>query len=302
MIGIDDAKSISLIVGGKRVDACYYEAGSADRGSVIFVQTGGAGTTAYMCWHMNIEAFADAGFRVYAPDAPGFGKSKLASADTGSVDGEGFLLAFMDAVGVSQAHLVGNSMGAMTAARFAASNPGRVRSVTLSGGEPRLDTDETKAIAPTLGATPRMNFVREMLSKPQLAADDMRRATADFFYDRDHPAVEGAARLRLDALRDPELFEQVKEQALGQIRGGRTNYDASLLAQIQAPTFLLHGRDEKWFYTEDTAPALIEAAVKVAFVVPNCRATLLPHCGHWPQLEQPETFNALVIEFLKQHS
>ena len=202
MIGIDDAKSISLSVGGKRVDVCYYEAGSAERGSVIFVQTGGAGTTAYMCWHMNIEAFADAGFRVYAPDAPGFGKSKLASADTGSVDGEGFLLAFMDAVGVSQAHLVGNSMGAMTAARFAASNPGRVRSVTLSGGEPRLDTDETKAIAPTLGATPRMNFVREMLSKPQLAADDMRRATADFFYDRDHPAVEGAARLRLDAGED----------------------------------------------------------------------------------------------------
>ena len=302
MVAIDDARSVSLSVGGKRLDVCYYEAGSADQGSVILMQTGGAGTTAYMCWHMNIEAFAGAGYRVYAPDAPGFGRSKLAPRDPGPVDGEAFLLAFMDEMGVSQAHLVGNSMGAMTVARFAAGNPGRVRSVTLSGGEPRLDTDETRAIAPTLGATPRMDFVREMLGKSPLEADDMGRATADFFYDRNHPAVEGTARLRLDSLRDPELFEQVKEQALGQIRRGRTNYDSSLLAGIQAPTFLLHGRDEKWFYTEETAPALIEAAVKVAFVVPDCRCTLLPHCGHWPQLEQPETYNALVIEFLKRHS
>lgn len=302
MIAIDDAKSVSLSVEGKSLDVCYYEEGSADQGSVIFMQTGGAGTTAYMCWHRNIDAFVDAGYRVYAPDAPGFGRSKLAAGATGPVDGGSFLLAFMDALGVTQAHLVGNSMGAMTTARFAADNPGRVRSVTLSGGEPRLDTDETRAIAPTLGATPRMNFVREMLSKPQLEADDMRRATADFFYDRDHPAVEETARLRLDALRDPELSQRVKEDALGQVRRGRTNYDSSLLAGIQAPTFLLHGRDEKWFYTEGTAPALIDAALKVAFVVPDCRATLLPHCGHWPQLEQPETFNALVIEFLKHYS
>ena len=298
MVEIDDAKSITLSVGGKSLDVCYYEEGSADQGSVIFMQTGGAGTTAYMCWHLNIDAFADAGYRVYAPDAPGFGRSKLAAGDTGPVNGEYFLLAFMDALGVSQAHLVGNSMGAMTSVRFAVDNPGRVRSVTLSGGEPRLDTDETRAIAPTLGATPRMNFVREMLSKPQLEADDMRRVTADFFCDRDHSAVEDIARLRLDALRDPELFERVKEDALGQVRRGRTNYDSSLLAGVRAPTFLLHGRDEKWFYTEDTTPALIDAAVKVAFVVPDCRCTLLPYCGHWPQLEQPETYNALVIEFL----
>ena len=61
MVAIDDAKSVSLSVEGKSLDVCYYEEGSADQGSVIFMQTGGAGTTAYMCWHRNIDAFVDAG-------------------------------------------------------------------------------------------------------------------------------------------------------------------------------------------------------------------------------------------------
>ena len=83
MVAIDEAKSVSLSVGGKSLDVLYYEEGSADQGSVIFMQTGGAGTTAYMCWHLNIDAFVDAGYRVYAPDAPGFGRSKLAAGATG---------------------------------------------------------------------------------------------------------------------------------------------------------------------------------------------------------------------------
>lgn len=105
MVAIDDAKSVSLSVGGKSLDVCYYEEGSGDQGSVIFMQTGGAGTTAYMCWHRNIDAFVDAGIPRIRPRRPGFGRFKLAAGVTGPVDGGSFLLAFMDALGVMSAPL-----------------------------------------------------------------------------------------------------------------------------------------------------------------------------------------------------
>jgi 2-hydroxy-6-oxonona-2,4-dienedioate hydrolase len=171
-------------------------------------------------------------------------------------------------------------MGGVTLSHVAADHPERVLSLTLSGGEPRVATDAVVAIG-SLGATPRNDFVREMFSKPELTFEDMRRATADFVFDRDLPAVDLVARLRLDTLSR---------------RGSDSGSD--YLARIQAPTFLLHGRDEPWFYPNEHRAALTGAAMKAALVIPNCTSTFLPHCGHWPQLEHPERYNALLLEFL----
>ena len=33
---------------------------------------------------------------------------------------------------------------------------------------------------------------------------------------------------------------------------------------------------------------------------PKLRCTVLPSCGHWPQLEKPDTYNALVLQFLEE--
>jgi len=294
-----DGKTITLAVADTSVETYFYELGPTDGQPVVFMQTGGAGTSAYMCWYRNLEQIADAGFHIFAPDAPGFGRSRILGKEP--VDAVEFLHSFLDAMSIRRAHLVGNSMGAMTSARFAVAYPERTASIVLSGGEPRAQTDEARAIAPTLGATPRMNFVRQMLGKPQLDPDDMRKATADFFFDRESKEVDEVSHLRMESLQDADLLQRTTDEALAQVRGGRTNFDSSMLQQIQAPTFLLQGRDEKWFYTEDTAPALIRAAVELTWVIPDCRCTLLPNCAHWPQLEQPDTYNALVANFLTEH-
>jgi pimeloyl-ACP methyl ester carboxylesterase len=34
-------------------------------------------------------------------------------------------------------------------------------------------------------------------------------------------------------------------------------------------------------------------------LIPHCDATVLAHCGHWPQLEMPERYNALCLQFLR---
>ena len=292
-MNINDGKSIDLNAGGQQVSTYYYEYGPSNGEAVIFLHTGGAGVSAYMCWHQTLDAFAEAGYHVYAPDSPGFGRSSPGI-------GVDVLLAFMDAHGIQEAHLIGNSGGGMTCTNFAAKHPERVKSLTISGGEPRVETAGSRVVVPTLGETPRMNFAREMLGKPKLVLEDMRRATADFFFDRDHPEVDVVARMRMDTLSDPELLDRVRSDALGQIGRGRTITDAAVFAAIKAPTFLLHGRDEPGFYSEEDAPVLLDAAIKVMYAIDDCRCTVLPHCGHWPQLEVANTYNALVLGFLKE--
>ena len=290
---INDGVFIDLEVDGTRGSTYYYEAGEQGGDAVIFLHTGGAGVSAFMCWHQTFDAFAEAGYHVYAPDSPGFGRSSPGN-------GVDVLLALMDALGVQSAHLVGNSGGGMTCTNFSAKHPERVKSLTISGGEPRVETEGTRDIMPTLGATPRMNFAREMLGKPELSLADMRRATADFFFDRDHPAVDAVARMRMATLSDPKLLERVRTDALAQIGRGRSNTDAATFAAIKAPTYLLHGRDEPGFYSEEDAPVLLDAAMKVMYAIADCRCTVLPHCGHWPQLEKADTYNALVLGFLRE--
>jgi pimeloyl-ACP methyl ester carboxylesterase len=250
-----------------------------------------------MCWYMNMEEFARAGYKVHAPDAAGFGSTEIISGS--SVSAAEFVAAFMDEMGIAKAHFVGNSMGSMTATRLALDYPKRTKSLILTGGEPRLETEESRAIARELGKTARMDFVRAMLSKTEVSFSDMRRATADFFYDPHHPFIDEVAKMRLSILMRPGVREKEREGAMRQVERGRSNFTASDLGKITAPTYLIHGRDERFFYLKEVAPILLECAMKVAFALPNCNLTLLSHCGHWPQLERAATFNKVSIDFLR---
>ena len=294
-MNIHDGKFVDLLVAGKKASTYYYQSGNPDGETVIFLHTGGAGVSAFMCWHKTFDTFAEAGYHIFAPDSPGFGRSSPGN-------GVENLLAFMDSHGIQAAHLIGNSGGGMTCTNFAAEYPERVKSLTLSGGEPRVETKGTRDIMLTLGATPRMEFAREMLDKHELSLGDMRQATADFFYDREHPAIEIVARLRMDTLGDAKLLERVRADAEAQIGRGRSNTSFETFAAIEAPTFLLHGRDEPRFYNEADAPLLLNAAMQVVHAIHDCRCTVLPYCGHWPQLEIPDTYNELVLGFLKETS
>src|SRR5437870_5810184 len=292
--GLAEGKFAEFTIQSSRIKAHYHEAGEGDK-HVIFLQTGGAATSAYMCWYMNLEAFAKAGYHVYACDAVGFGLTEIISGS--GISAAEFLLAFMGEMEIKRVHFVGNSMGSMTATRLALEHPERVKSMILTGGEPRIETEESRAIARELGRTARMDFVRQMLTKSQVAFEDMKKATADFFYDPDHPGIDEVAEMRLSIIRQPGVQEKEREAAFRQVERGRSNYTSSDLAKIIAPTYLIHGRDERFFYPKEIATILLECATRVAFLLPDCSCTLLSHCGHWPQIERAETFNAVALGF-----
>lgn len=294
-MNIEDGQTVHLRAGQSEIDAFYYQTGTPRRGEIVAMHTGGVGVSAYMCWYPTFDALAGAGYRVTAPDAPGFGRTNVTSG-TGVPAGD-FLLAFMDTLGIDRPHLIGNSMGAMTISQFAVHHAERVRSLVLSGGEPRVQTEAVAAIG-SLANTARNDYVRAMFADGAVDLDHLRRATADFIYDREHPDVDYIARLRLDTLSDEGVYRRAAEGAVRQLERKPGSGSTDYLSEIQSPVFLLHGRDEPWFYAAEHRPALTDAAMKAAQVIPNCETTLLPFCGHWPQIELPQRYNALVLEFL----
>lgn len=287
---------LDLNVGEARLRAHYHDLGPADGVPVLFVHTGGAAVSAWMCWYRNLEAFANAGYRVIAPDSVNAGQTEvLAGAPVRNTD---YLLALMDALGVAKAHLIGNSGGGMAILALAAEQPDRALSLVLSGGEPRAATPDALAIAPRLGRTPRMDHVRAMLSRPRVLLADMRKATAAFFCNPRHPEIETVARLRLETIRRPGMRERELAGAVAQIEGGRQITSENVFLAVEAPTLLLHGASEPAFYESDDEAPLLAAAMAVVQLIPTCHLQLVPNAGHWPQIEQAERYNRAVLGFL----
>jgi len=100
-------------------------------------------------WNLQTRYFAYHGFGVLAVDLPGHGRSK--GAPLNAIDDfVGWLFAMMDAVGVTSAHVVGHSLGALIALAAAAETPERVNGISLVGmafpmpvGDPLLAPAET---------------------------------------------------------------------------------------------------------------------------------------------------------------
>lgn len=82
---------------------------------------------------------AELGHRVLAPDLPGFGRSQTPEAPLDVPGLAEALVAWMDAAGLRDAALVGNSMGCQTALEAAVRAPDRVRALVLEG--PTADAD-----------------------------------------------------------------------------------------------------------------------------------------------------------------
>ncbi len=86
-----------------------------------------------------------------------------------------------------------------------------------------------------------------------------------------------AAMSDIMALQDPEIRAR---NLLGEREYG----------SITAPTLVL--------WTSDDPTADVSEGRRIASMIPGARFEVMPDCGHWPQYEDPETFNKLHLDFL----
>jgi pimeloyl-ACP methyl ester carboxylesterase len=251
-------------------ESIYYEvSGAADAPAVLL--THGAGGS-HAAWFQQVPALCNAGYRVVTWDTRGFGNSTFASGEHGCGAAVTDMTAVLDAAGVEQAHIVGQSMGGWWVTAFACARPERTRSLTLTNTVGGLWTDALM----TYFTGSLTNIVPE---EPTIGAHP---ALAKAFVDRD-PA--GAFLYQqLNTFHSPPMREVVT--ALTGTAVAHADIDA-----LGIPVLVVTGSDDALFPPE----LVIDSAQRLA------RATIvtISDAGHSPYFERPAEFNAALLGFLE---
>jgi pimeloyl-ACP methyl ester carboxylesterase len=218
-------------------------------------------------------------FRVVAWDAPGYASST--PVDPERPDPSDYaerLRLLVDALGIDRFHVVGHSLGAITAARFAAEHPGRVTGVTLacpSTGHARLPQEERDKLRNArLGDLGKIG-PREMakLRGPRLvsaqASEEVRQSV-----------IETMALIRPDGY----------QQAVGLLSGADTRADLERLSDSVPVQFIYGDQD-----------VITPPAGTLALATSRSAAAIhkIEGAGHAVYLEKPELFSDLLASFAR---
>ena len=202
-------------------------------------------------------------FLLYLPDARAHGRTRWDVADGFSqqllVDD---LLAFVDGLSLSTFHLLGFSMGAMTALRFATRHATRLRTLVLAGITPERE--------------PRATIARRLMDPVRIERDDPRWA-AELSARHDPIQGTGAWQRLL-----PTLAAEISTQPL------LTPKD---LHAVAVPTLVACG-DRDPFVPVDHAWGLARA-------IPRARLFVAPDCAHELMSRQPALFNTALAGFYR---
>ncbi len=244
----------------------YREAGS---GPALFLVHGmGCGS---VNWETQYARFADR-FRVIGWDAPGYGESTAFDTDLASVaDYVMAMEAFLDALGVDAAHLVGHSYGGIMVTGFHRAYPQRVLSLTLA--QPVTGGGQQKANLRDKGIKQRFAEIEE-LGMAKYAALHAPRSCG--------PNVEPAALEKAIAL----TAAIPRTGYLRQFRSLRHANIHEWTSRPLAPAMIVSG--------EHDATASKAMVGEISDAMGGLRHETIPDIGHMIYLEHPERFNALL--------
>ncbi|GAA1900712.1 alpha/beta fold hydrolase [Streptomyces sodiiphilus] len=262
----------------------YYEAGESGAVPVVLLHGSGPGATGWSNFSGNIGEISDAGFRVLAPDMPGWGDSDPQA--TRDMDHSGTLVEFLDALDLPEAALVGNSMGAHTAIRFATLHPRRLTHLVTMGAS----LGRGPATLFGAGDGPSEGLKVLVRAYKDASPENMKALVEIMTYDKERFATPELTRARSRAaLARPDHLRNYVE---GLAHGAPipVKVDRDKIPGIQAPTLLIHGKDDRVLHYEISLWLLAN--------IPDSRLVLLNRCGHWAMIEHAAEFNRLVVDFL----
>ena len=246
------------------------EHGSGD--TLLLHQGLGQGSWA---WRYQVPVFAER-FRTIVFDTRGTGRSAVPREPYGIEELADDASEILDG---RAAHVAGFSMGGYVALTLALAHPELVRSLVLVG---------TGAGGP--GRIPRPAHVREAFAAAlALPPEEQRRTTLPYTFSAGWTEA------------NPERFEQILAATLEHPTPMKTIethmaacyrfYDQGLAVErIEIPALVVHGDDDLIVPTENGRT--------LARRLPNARYVELAGRGHNVMLEDPETFNAVVLGFL----
>jgi pimeloyl-ACP methyl ester carboxylesterase len=278
----------SLFIDIDGVTVHYKEAGQGD--TALLLLHGFASST--YSWREVMPPLAEDS-RVVAFDRPAFGLTERPMpgdfpngvnpyAAEAQVD---LTVGLMDALGIEQAVLVGNSAGGAIATYTALRYPERVKGLVLvdpaiyeGGGSPSwarplLTTPQARRIGPLL-----VRNIRDWgYQFGQSAWHDRSKFTDEIWTNYSKP-----------------LQTENWDRALWELtQASRPLNLDQRLDELGVPVLVITGDDDRIVPTEQS--------IRLAGEIPGAGLAVLPSCGHVPQEECPEAFLLAVEDFLTQH-
>jgi len=236
-------------------------------------------------WMHNVEALATQ-HQIYVPDLVGFGRSGKPTVSYSPYYFTRFINDFMNALNIERASLVGQSLGGGIALLYTLQFPDKVDKLVLvdSAGLGREVIFTMKLMSlPIIGELmtrpSRMEveiFFKLAVYNPAVITKDFIETYYEFF------SQPGAQRFLLNLVR-----------SIVNIRGGRKDVLAPVMTnlhRITAPTLIVWGKQDRVLPLKHAHFAMGK--------LHNSSLHILDPCGHIPNLECPDEFNKLVLEFL----
>lgn len=227
-------------------------------------------------------------YRVHAPDLPGFGSSSKSAR--GAYNAAWFaeiMLGLMNGLGISRAHLVGNSMGGRIAIEVGLTQPERVYSLALlcpavawlkRGLHPIV-----RLIRPELGLLPH-GFSRRTVAAQMWNMfhhrDAIDPAVGDLMVD-EFRRIYGSAAARY------AFLASARNIYLEAPFGPRGFYPR--LSRLQPPSLFV------WGSHDSLVPAAFGRHVRKW--LPRAQQLTIDECGHVPQVEYPAETSQLLMDF-----
>lgn len=232
-------------------------------------------------WKHLIDPLVQAGYHVWAVDLIGYGLSDKPDNVIYNID---FFIkqvdAFMEAKEISQAHLVGNSMGGGLALNIALDYPDRACSLTLLSalGYPldlplylSLGRHISQIWAPFLGPRMVRRCLNEIVFNQELVTDEQVEA---YCLPYRFPGGITASLLTLRQFDNQRLVEMSKRYST-----------------LHCPLLVIWG-DQDWLIPVSHFENFLKD-------FPTAHRLLIPNCGHIPQEEAPQQVLTSMLEFFQ---
>lgn len=232
-------------------------------------------------WDDQFSVFANH-YQVIRYDVRGFGKSALPQVSYADRQDLYELLQFL---GIKKTYLLGLSLGGGIAIDFTLDHPDRVDALLLVG-------------SPVPGYPYEMMFTEQQMQEkiqqqtPLAKAIRERNVSAMIDLLMDDPTLMPSLQYPIARQRVREILSEYSfgwvldpapKQELLPVAYGR-------LAEIHVPSLLIVGEDD------DIIPH--KSADKLAQDIPGARRVMISETHHLPNMEKPEEFNQIVLDFL----
>ncbi|HVK68941.1 MAG TPA: alpha/beta hydrolase [Polyangium sp.] len=256
------------------VDGCEIHYEVKGQGEVVLLLHGLG--SSLLDWEMQIPALVER-YTVVAVDMRGHGRSGKPPGPYRIATFAADVAQVMRALALGPAHVVGISMGGMIGFQLAVDHPSLVRSLVVVNSAPAF-------VPRTLRE--RLAVVQRIVALRVLGLPGFARKIAEKNLPRpDQEALRRKLAARL-AQNDEAAYRAASHAILGWSVAER-------IGTIRCPVLVVTG-------DQDYTPVAAKEAY--AARIPRARVVVVADSRHCTPIDQPEAFNRLLIDFLKEHA